>query len=80
MTSVTGTGNNENILLKGRVAVEWSIQPEEPLSIFSSECQGYPKLSVAKQELSSNSKECVILPWLHPSVAEPEEQSDESGL
>lgn len=80
MTSVIDTGNIENVLLEGRVAVEWSIQPEEPLNIFRSECQGHPKLSVVKQQLSSNSKECVILPRLHTSVAEPEDQSDKSGL
>lgn len=67
MTSVVDTGNNGNSLLKERVVVEWSIQPEEILNTFSGECQGYPKLSVAQQKLSSNSKECVILPWLHTS-------------
>lgn len=75
MTPVIDAGDKEKLLLGEGVAAGQYIQPEESLDIFSNEHQGYPKLSFAKQELNSNGKECVILPRLHASAAEPEEQS-----
>lgn len=75
MTPVISTGDKEKLILGERVAVGQSVQQEESLNSFSNEHQGYPKPSFAKQELCSNSKECMILPSLHTSAAEPQKRS-----
>lgn len=75
MTPVIDTGDKEKLLLGERVAVGQFVQQEESLNIFINEHQGYLKPRFAKQELSSNGKECVILPRSHTSAAEPEERS-----
>lgn len=52
-----------------------SVQKGESLNIFSKKHRGYPKPNFAKEGMSGNGKECVIVPISHTSAAEPEERS-----
>lgn len=60
MTPVIDTGDKEKLLLGEKAVARQPIQQEQSLDLFNSEHWGYPKPSFAKQELSSNSKKCVV--------------------